>query len=156
MWRNSIVFHSMDKMTSMFIHILPALVIFAQRWGDHISHKEFPLFENMDGTIASNMIDFWWHPFLHYMLWQTVYLVKTEIISKQKLDYNSDIMTSLRWMTRKKDSASYKLLSVFGEQNQLPTFVSIQAVYTLITFLVSKAVNCDNFTWMPLAYIYSQ
>lgn len=136
MWRNSIVFHSMDKMTSMFIHILPALVIFSLRWSDHISRKEYPLYEEMDGTIYTNVKDFWFTPFLYYMLWQTIYLVKTEVVSKKKLDHNSEIMTSLRWMTKKKDSASYKLLSVFGVKYQLPTFVLIQAAYVLATFLV--------------------
>ncbi|KAL7534239.1 hypothetical protein ACHAXR_005746 [Thalassiosira sp. AJA248-18] len=136
MWRNSIVFHSMDKMTSMFIHILPALVMFTQRWGDYISRKErIPFYEEMDGTITTNMMNFWWTPFLYHMLWQTIYLIKTEVISKKKLDYNSEIMTSLRWMTRNKNSASYKLLSIFGEQNQLPTFVLYQALFTLVTFL---------------------
>ena len=135
MWRNSLVFHSMDKMTSMFIHILPSLVTFSKRWGDHLAAKEFPLYEDMDGTISSNMKDFWWIPFCYYALWQTLYLIKTEVISKKKLEYNSEIMTSLRWMTRKKNSTSYKLLSIFGEHYQLPTFVLIQAAYTLATFL---------------------
>ncbi len=136
MWRNSLVFHSLDKMTSIFIHILPALVMFTQRWQDHISKKEFPLFEQMDGSIVTTLVDFWWQPFVYYAIWQALYLIKTEIVSKKKLEYNTSIMTSLRWMVRKKTSASYKFLSRFGEHNQLPTFVFIQAVYTLVTFLL--------------------
>lgn len=123
-------------MTSMYIHILPAVVMFSQRWHDHISKKEFPLFEEMDETIVSTLVDFWWHPFVYYAIWQAIYLIKTEIVSKKKLEYNTSIMTSLRWMVRKKTSASYKLLSRFGEHNQLPTFVCIQAVYTLATFFL--------------------
>mmetsp|Transcript_14050 Transcript_14050/g.19957 ORF Transcript_14050/g.19957 Transcript_14050/m.19957 type:complete len:395 (+) Transcript_14050:102-1286(+) len=136
MWRNSLVFHSLDKMTSIFIHILPALVMFSQRWQDHISKKDFPLFEQMDGTIVTALVDFWWRPFVYYAIWQTLYLIKTEIVSKKKLEYNTTMMTSLRWMVRKKTSASYRFLSRFGEHNQLPTFVFIQAVYTLATFLL--------------------
>ena len=135
MWRNSLVFHSLDKMTSMFVHILPALVMFSQRWQGHLTEKEFPLFEEVEDTIVTTLTDFWWRPFLYYVLWQSLYLIKTELISKKKLEYNTSIMTSLRWMLRKKTSASYKLLSRFGEQNQLPTFVCIQALYTLATFL---------------------
>ena len=136
MWRNSLVFHSMDKMTSMFIHILPPLVMFSRRWGDHLAKKEFPLYEEMDGTIASIIKDFWLIPFCYYIVWQSIYLIKTEVVSKKKLDYNTELMTSLRWMTRKKNSSSYKLLSVFGEHHQLPAFVLMQAVYTLVTYLV--------------------
>ena len=32
LWRNSLVFHSVDKMTSMFIHISPALTVTTLRW----------------------------------------------------------------------------------------------------------------------------
>merc|ERR1711862_239282 len=31
-WQNSIVFHSLDKMTSFFIHIMPPLTCYLQRW----------------------------------------------------------------------------------------------------------------------------
>jgi len=123
-------------MTSMFIHILPSMVTFCQRWRDQLEMKEYKVIEDMDGTISSNIYDFYWSPFLYYVIWQTIYLIKTEVISKRKLEYNTDIMTSLRWMTRKKTSSSYKLLSIFGEHNQLPTFVLIQAVYTIATFII--------------------
>lgn len=136
MWRNSLVFHSMDKMTSMFIHMLPPIVMFCRRWGDHFSAKEFPFYEEMNGNFFKNIIEFWWNPFLHYAIWQTIYLIKTEWWSKQKLTYNPELMTSLRWLTHKKSSSSYKLLSYFGEQNQLVTFVLIQAIYTVLTFLI--------------------
>eukprot|EP00986_Skeletonema_menzelii_P008220 scaffold3408_cov154-Skeletonema_menzelii.AAC.6 len=151
MWRNSLVFHSLDKMTSIFIHILPALVMFSQRWQDHISKKKFPLFEDMDGTVVTALVDFWWNPFLYYVIWQTLYLIKTEIVSKKKLEYNTSIMTSLRWMLRKKTSASYKFLSRFGEHNQLPTFVCIQAAYTLATFLLCPLLW--HSIWLHSIYI---
>ncbi|KAL7460468.1 hypothetical protein ACHAXS_000920 [Conticribra weissflogii] len=136
LWRNSLVFHSMDKMTSMFIHVLPPLVTFCHRWEDHLLKKQFPFYEAFEDSWTANIVDFWLNPFCYYVLWQIIYLFKTEIISKRKLRYNTEIMTSLRWLTRKPDSTSYKVLSVFGERNQLPTFVSIQAVYTMVTYLI--------------------
>eukprot|EP00804_Cyclotella_cryptica_P001271 CCRYP_012755-RA/>CCRYP_012755-RA protein AED:0.10 eAED:0.10 QI:546/1/1/1/0/0/2/100/185 len=136
MWRNSLVFHSMDKMTSMFIHMLPPIVMFCRRWGDHFSAKEFPFYEEMNGTFYTNVVEFWFHPFVYYAIWQTSYLIKTEWWSKQKLAYNPELMTSLRWLTYKKTSSSYKLLSYFGEQRQLMTFVLIQAIYTILTVLI--------------------
>ncbi len=146
MWRNSIVFHSFDKMTSMFIHLLPSLVTFSHRWADHLSKRTFPFHEKIDGSISTIVKDFWGVPFCYYILWQTVYLVKTEIVSKKKLEYNTEIMTSLRWLTRKKNSTSYKLMSAFGEHNQLPTFVVIQALYTMLTFLVRKSMKLSVVT----------
>ena len=136
MWRNSLVFHSMDKMTSMFIHCLPSIVLFCRRWERYISSRQFPYFEEMDGTLYTNVYEFWLNPFVYYVLWQTIYLIKTEIYSRHKLAYNPELMTSLRWMTKKKSSKSYKLLSYFGEEHQLSTFVLIQAIYTILTFLI--------------------
>lgn len=151
MWRNSLVFHSMDKMTSMFIHILPALVTFCRRWECHLVNRTFPYYEEIDGTIINIGNDFLWTPFCYYVLWQSFYLIKTEVVSKGKLDYNTEIMTSLRWLTRKKDSASYKLLSIFGEHNQLPTFVLIQALYTVITFVVVPLLW--HSIWLHVLYL---
>jgi len=141
----------MDKMTSMFIHILPALVTFCRRWESHLVNRTFPYYEEIDGTIINIGNDFLWTPFFYYVLWQTFYLIKTEVVSKGKLDYNTEIMTSLRWLTRKKDSASYKLLSIFGEHNQLPTFVLIQALYTVITFVVVPLLW--HSIWLHVLYL---
>ena len=32
MWRNSLVFHSVDKMTSFYLHISPAMAVTSLRW----------------------------------------------------------------------------------------------------------------------------
>jgi len=151
MWRNSLVFHSLDKMTSIFIHILPPVVMFSQRWQEHLSQKKFPFFEDMDETITTTMVEFIVNPFGWYLIWQSVYLIKTEILSKKKLLYNTGIMTSLRWMVRKKGSKSYMLLSRFGEHNQLPTFVCIQAVYTLATLLICPFLYLS--IWLHAIYL---
>jgi hypothetical protein len=31
-WRNSLVFHSLDKTTSLFIHVFPCLLTYCTRW----------------------------------------------------------------------------------------------------------------------------
>ena len=136
MWRNSLVFHNMDKMTSMFIHIFPGIVTFCKRWNDHMAIKEIPYFEDMNGSVYTNMLEFWCNPFAYYALWQVIYLIKTEWWSKQKLAYNPELMTSLRWMTKKKTSKSYRILSLFGEEHQLSAFVLLQAICTISTFLI--------------------
>jgi hypothetical protein len=43
MWRNMLVFHDLDKMTSLFIHAIPPLVTFARRWhypGEQVGRPE--------------------------------------------------------------------------------------------------------------------
>ena len=35
MWRNSLVFHDVEKITSLYIHIFPGLLLYALRWYPH-------------------------------------------------------------------------------------------------------------------------
>ena len=34
-WRNSLVFHDIDKITSLFIHAMPPVLMYCQRWHYH-------------------------------------------------------------------------------------------------------------------------
>lgn len=81
------------------------------------------------------LCDFMLYPFGAYVFWQGLYLIKTEVISKQKLMYNTEIMTSLRWLTRNPGSSSYKIINCFGEEHQLAAYVMYQGIYTILTLI---------------------
>lgn len=139
LWRNSLVFHSVDKMTSSMIHILPAVVMFSLKWEDNLLHHRFPLWDESkhDHSNSSYLLDFMCHPFLFYLLWQLLYLLKTEVISRQKLSNDTEIMTSLRWLQQKAThTKSYKIINqVFGPGYHLIGFVLYQGFYTILTLL---------------------
>lgn len=70
MWRNSLVFHSVDKMTSLWLHVSPALSIWGLRWN---YSRGFPDFnESVDTSVRTLLI----YPMLVYMAWQILYLLK--------------------------------------------------------------------------------
>jgi len=49
------------------------------------------------------------------LLWQALYIFKTELMDKKKLDSDANIMTSLRWFIREdKPHPIYKALLVNG------------------------------------------
>ena len=101
------MFHSMDKMTTMFVHILPSLVTFSDRRDERLASMRFPLYESMDGTALDNVVDFWWRHFVYYAAWRAMYLREDGgRVDKRKLEYNAEMMTSLRLMSRKEDSKS--------------------------------------------------
>jgi hypothetical protein len=133
MWRNSLVFHDLDKITSVFIHIFPPLVTFCSRW--YPPNGDFSLVCAEKDCYMS----FWnaiVYPFAFYILWQILYLVKTEVIDKDKLDSDKDLMTSLRYLTEYKPHPIYKLMVKKGFK--FPPYVAlvlVQAVYTLFTMV---------------------
>ena len=99
-WRNSFVFHDYDKITSVYIHILPSMLTYTLRW-------HAPSFTSLTSLSA---LDFF-RAALGYILWQAAYFLKTECLDKEKLDRNPHLLTSLRWLSRdEKNYAAKKVL----------------------------------------------
>jgi hypothetical protein len=138
-WRCSIVFHDFDKLTSIYIHILPSMLMYAMRWH----------------TLGSEMIeDLTFSDYVRaaigYIIWQITYYVKTEVLDKDHLDGDPEILTSLRWLATDKNNTFartilklLKAIHVVGENedyNPYETktkviFILSQFIYTLFTFL---------------------
>jgi len=148
LWRNSLVFHSLDRLTSLAVHFLPPLVTFCLRWygdgrGGGLAGSVPP------GAAASSYgetgVDGWHDhavyaiglPLGVYAAWQAAYLVKTEVISRTKLVGDPELMTSLRWLTRHPGGIFYRAINVFGPKHHVATFVLLQGVYTLLTLAAS-------------------
>lgn len=90
-WRNSMVLHSVDKMTSLFIHAFPPFYTYSYRW--------LGMFDRVRIQSTELTWSAWFaYPTIVYLAWQFAYLFKTEIVSKHYLDNNSDVETSLRWL----------------------------------------------------------
>jgi hypothetical protein len=142
-WRNSLVFHDMQKITSVYIHIFPALTCITIRWlasNPRIDLDGCGSIGLWDATVG----------FLGYVAWQLAYFLKTEVIERTALDADPDIQTSLRWMTMDdKSSISkfalrwYRLVRIMGPEEKFkPTevktkvlFMLSQLVYSIITTL---------------------
>jgi len=134
-WRNSMVFHSIDKMTSMFIHLLPALYIFVIRW--HIAEHEF------------HELDFWhWivYPCGIWWLWNILYQIKTELIDR--LDERPEIITSLTWLSGNSQNFMNKFslkaarrLGFFGPEEQFDSKnIKTKVVFVLANFFYFTVV----------------
>lgn len=100
LFNNSLVFHSLDKTTSAFIHISPVLVTYCIRWfGD-----EFPENENYGvcDPDDSDCASFTWTavvPAVFYVIWIVVYGILIRFVFPVP---NPDYLTSYRWLTRPK------------------------------------------------------
>ena len=104
-WRNSLVFHSLDKVTSIAIHFLPSLLTYIERWcvdNDINSSPSSALFRHSKST---QHVSLGWggafvEPLAFYFVWQLLYIVKTEIVDRKSLRADPSIQTSLRWLLR--------------------------------------------------------
>ncbi|KAM3162658.1 Glycerophosphocholine acyltransferase 1 [Lachancea thermotolerans] len=73
-WRNSLVIHSVDKITSCFIHIMPPLTMYTihHGLGEDLKRARFPA-ASLAGSKKWNLkYNIFWTS-LYYLLWQSAY-----------------------------------------------------------------------------------
>ena len=88
-WRNSLVFHSLDKVTSVFVHALPPLFVYCMRW-----HPPAGL-EPQEGLDAAHALGL---ALAAYLFWQLAYLVLVEVGCAAALARNPHHLSSIRWL----------------------------------------------------------
>lgn len=133
-WRNSLVFHSLDKMTSCIIHLTPAWTVYMLRW---YGGGRYTTCATPDCAITWSQAVFL--PLIPYIAWQSAYLFKVKVVSDKKIK-ESKYTTSLGWMTASanKAAATYKLFNMFGPKFRTPMFVICQFLFTVLTMLPAK------------------
>jgi len=101
-WQNSLVFHSLDKLTSFFLHAFPPILMHLHRW-KYISN-DLPIEDDATLPLYSNFV----LPLLVYGFWQISYLLATTILLKTYLADKS-VVTSYRYLMKgKKKQSVYK------------------------------------------------
>eukprot|EP00039_Didymoeca_costata_P011932 m.170028 g.170028 ORF g.170028 m.170028 type:complete len:481 (+) comp15334_c1_seq5:349-1791(+) len=150
-WRNNMVFHSVEQITSVFIHGFPALLTYCWRW--HSESQPNTLCDTAshpgDCDLMDNMSLTW--PIVGYFLWQIYYFWVTEIRDKEVLDSDDTLQSSVRYMARKGGKnitaqAVVKLckkLKIMGKDEKLDDrtvktrviFMTSQLAYTLLCLL---------------------
>ena len=109
MWRNALVFHSLDKITSVCIHILPCITIFAMTWMDDTHQHRL---NSSYFTIS----------FLVYGVWQTCYFFFIE--HKAEKVETGERITSYTYMK-----------NYYNVEVSFKNFIFIQAIYTILTLI---------------------
>lgn len=159
MWKNRVVFHSFDKMVSVCIHLLPALLTFCWRWyGPYKKETTFDTWMALKGA------------FLTYAAWQLLYILLVDGVCAQRLHRDPDLATSRQYLLQSTMSkhvhsfmVSIKLwradtpFSNTSKRTKL-IFVVLQALYTIITF-IPVALMYNNFHLhfgiMAFVFIYT-
>jgi hypothetical protein len=143
-WRNSLVFHSLDKVTSVFIHIFPALVTYTLRWFTvlHGNPTEALVYRDVNFPAISRMpVMEWWYTLFvsmgFYLVWQAFYVFFVIVAKKEKVESGSRT-TSYTTLLNKSPENSNKsfilaITGMFGEKYKLHMLIFWQFWYTLGT-----------------------
>lgn len=148
-WKNSLVFHSLDKLTSFFLHAFPPIVVHLLRWGMISSPYHYP-------ETDLSFYDAFSLPIGLYITWQIGYWVVTEIFLRRQLAADKDLITSVRWLSMDKKNGfrnlSVKLLKSGGLMSPGED-LDPDSVKTKIVFAVSQLVY-TLLTVLPTPFLY--
>jgi hypothetical protein len=143
----SLVFHSLDKVTSVFIHIFPALVTYVIRWMPELAsntsvpimtayrNERFPAFGGEDNNMSlkecmviSTVV---------YIIWQTLYFIFIMVQRREKVEKGLRL-TSYSWLLDDRHGRKgliQKAAFALGAQYKLQMFMLLQLTYNLCTVL---------------------
>lgn len=166
-WRNSLIFHDFDKIISVYIHILPCMLYYTLRW-----HGKDQNSCQMATCSPLRSTDYLW-ALLLYCIWQTAYLIKTEVLDCDKFNANPQLTTSLRYISKDTKNAvavgilkGLRVVGVFRKDEGYDSatiktklvFVGSQLVVTLISFLPTPLFyysNMAHLLWIALIFTIS-
>jgi len=160
-WQNSMVFHSLDKLTSFLLHAFPGLTIHLYRWGLIPCQVITP-----EDTLS--LSDLAILPLIIYGIWQTLYLLITEVLLAEKMKADPELVTSLRYLSKDKKNILNNITSVVCKKVGIMTrdeqfdsekvkfkviFVVVQGLFTMVT-LIPPYFLYTNYS-LSFAYIVS-
>ena len=144
------VFHSLDKLTSFFLHAFPPLTVHLFRWGlipnPAIQHDDYL------APVEALLL-----PLGLYLCWQLGYWTVTEGVLRSQLADDPDLITSIRYLANDKKNGfrnfCLSLLCWLGLNHPGEELVA-DSVKTKITFAVTQLVY-TLITIVPTPFLFS-
>jgi len=127
LWRNSMVFHELDKITSLFIHMSPCLLVYNLRW---VYNQGYSICDTP--SCSASFYDMTIIPIIPYLIWQILYIIRVNLVGK------NDRMTSFRWLMEQKSGFIYRVSNCLCRGNLQFGFILSQLAYTIASFLPVK------------------
>ncbi|GAA5856791.1 hypothetical protein JCM8547_008846 [Rhodosporidiobolus lusitaniae] len=143
-WRNSLVFHSLDKVISLAIHIFPPLVFTVIRhfYPRDVALERYPALKQLEHirpwrSMAICMA--------FYTLWQLLYFHFVIQLRADKIKEGR--ATSFTYMVNDKKRLIGKIAAKVPQQWREAAFMAGQALYTFVTLLIPLFVLYDSKFW---------
>ncbi|KAF9482009.1 hypothetical protein BDN70DRAFT_875645 [Pholiota conissans] len=145
-WRNSLVFHDQDKVTSLFIHIYAPLSFTVIRHFYPNAALRFPaliqvaILHPWKGIVLSGVI---------YAIWQFLYWKFVLVDRRAKIE-SGQRTTSFSFLLNDKRSAIGRMLSAVPEQYREASFMGGQFVYALLTEIPAIFILYRSSFWSAI------
>lgn len=142
MWRNSLVFHSFDKVTSLFIHIMPCATLHCvvHLFGEEKQRQRFPAIWTIRNsgpdspTAYANVLSMIVWSTLPYAVWQLSYYFFIIVRRREKIAAGRP--TSFTWLRRSYSKTWIgKIVLALPDALQEPAFMMIQYLYACLTIV---------------------
>lgn len=133
-WRNSLVLHSIEKTTSLFIHITPPVVVYviAHQLPESYVKERFPGAASVENW---NLVGGILWTSLYYLIWQSLYHYFITIKRADKI--KAGRVTSFSWLRKSYASQPIgKFVNSLPEPFPVLAFTLIQYMYQLLTMLL--------------------
>ncbi|KAI1497127.1 hypothetical protein F5X99DRAFT_397911 [Biscogniauxia marginata] len=142
MWRNSLVFHDFDKVTSLFVHIMPCATLHCvvHLFPPEDQRERFPALWTIktsppgSPTAYANIISMLAWSTILYAIWQLTYYFFITVRRREKIAAGRP--TSFTWLRRSYSKAWIgKLVLSLPDSLHEPAFMLIQYLYAVLTML---------------------
>ncbi len=142
MWRNSLVFHSFDKVTSLFIHVMPCATLhcMVHLLDPELQRLRFPAIwivkyaPKGSPTAYANVVSMLAWSTLPYAIWQLSYYFFITVRRREKILAGRP--TSFTWLRRSYSRTWIgKFVLSLPEPLQEPAFMLFQYFYAVLTML---------------------
>ncbi|KAH7100574.1 hypothetical protein BKA62DRAFT_705856 [Auriculariales sp. MPI-PUGE-AT-0066] len=142
-WRNSLVFHDWEKVTSVFIHVYPPFVFTVLRHFYPGAEKRFPAIQRVPHLEPFGAL---FLSGLVYMIWQGLYW-KFVLINRKKKIESGQRLTSFSFLLHDKRGIIGRKLSTLKPENREWSFMVGQLVYAIVTELPAVFLLYDSPFW---------
>jgi len=151
LFRNSLVFHALDKLTSLFIHISPALTTFCIRWyRDSDVMQRWQVCETYGDQCPINFLWTFVYPMAFFTCHQIYYYIVVQVVLGPKVKSNKDLLTSYRYLTGQKGFI-FKLVNCFGKKHRVLMFGVIN--WIAACFMIALTYVWYNWFWAHFAFL---
>jgi len=142
MWRNSLVFHSFDKVTSLFIHVMPCATLhcIVHLYPPEQQEIRFPaIFAIKNAEVGShaaygNIVSMLAWSSIPYAMWQLSYYFFITVRRREKIAAGRP--TSFTWLRRSYSKVWIgRIVLSLPEELQEAAFMLIQYCYAVLTML---------------------
>ncbi|KAF3901586.1 hypothetical protein ABW21_db0203320 [Orbilia brochopaga] len=133
MWRNSMVFHSLDKITSLFIHLMPPVVLHSIVHQDAMQGNMYAL-ERIRAEGGFSLFEMIGWASVPYLFWQACYHFFITVRRADKIAAGRP--TSFTWLRKSYSKTMIgKAVLSLPESLQETAFMGIQYAYAVLTML---------------------